>query len=104
MGRRAASSWACPRWTGADALENTTRNIASTLRVEIALHTALDEPLRAYELPHLHGQGSFPWESGHGREERVGIHARPQRALGEVCPGPWGTWVIPQLGVTRLPQ
>jgi hypothetical protein len=78
-----------------DALENTTRNIASALRVEIALNTALDEPLRAYELPHLHGRvsqarGALPWERGQGREERVCVHARPRRA-GRSVPGVAGS-------------
>ncbi len=40
-----------------DALENTTWNSASALRVEIVLYTPLDEPLPAYEMRHLHGQG-----------------------------------------------
>ncbi|WNG33574.1 hypothetical protein F0U61_08025 [Archangium violaceum] len=40
-----------------DGLENTTWSTASTIRVETTLYTALDEPLPAYEMQHLHGQG-----------------------------------------------
>ncbi|MFY0525953.1 hypothetical protein ACN28I_23345 [Archangium gephyra] len=54
-----------------DALQNTTRNIASALHVEIALNTALDEPLRAYGTTSAHGQesraqGTFLQGCGHG--------------------------------------
>lgn len=41
-----------------DALENTTWTTASALRVETTLYTELAEPLPAYEMLHLHGQGS----------------------------------------------
>ena len=95
-----------------DALENTTWTIASEFRVETALDPAHAEPLRAYELPHLHGQGSwarsaFPWERGQGREERVGVHARPQRVLGDVYPRLRGTspaWTPPCARRTEIPS
>ncbi len=40
-----------------DALENTTWTTASAVRVETTLYTTLAEPLPAYEMLHLHGQG-----------------------------------------------
>jgi hypothetical protein len=41
-----------------DALENTTWSTASAVRVETTLYTALAEPLPAYEMLHLYGQGN----------------------------------------------